>query len=172
MSADAAGDGEALGAGVEEESPKLAPSDFLAATSTIAAVDKSPLDVMSNTLCLKLGRFGVEECSVTIFEGAAGETAPQGQGQRGEGGPRATRPSSAKGNAAGTPARKATGGRRREGNEGEATANPQDAQIEPKDTKTQSSGDNKDTKRRHQRYKANPITSKPKIQYKAQRSTN
>jgi hypothetical protein len=84
MSADATGDGEALGAGVEEESPKLAPSDLLAATSTIAAVDKSPLGVMSNTLCLKLGRFGVEECPGAIFEGDQGGIARQGQGQRGE----------------------------------------------------------------------------------------
>src|ERR1700738_1951236 len=81
MSADASGDGEALGAGVEEESPKLAPSDLLAATSTIVAVDKSPLGVMSNTLCLKLGRFGVEECSGAIFEGEEGGTARQGQGR-------------------------------------------------------------------------------------------
>jgi hypothetical protein len=77
MSADATGDGEALGAGVEEESPKLAPSDLLAATSTIAAVDKSPLGVMSNTLCLKLGRFGVEEGPGAIFEGDQGGTARQ-----------------------------------------------------------------------------------------------
>jgi len=94
MSADAAGDGKALGAGVEEESPKLAPSDLLAATSTIAAVDKSPLGVMSNTLCLKLGRFGVEECPGAIFE-----ANPKDAGQR---------------------SKKASEGRRREGDEGES----------------------------------------------------
>ena len=94
MSADAAGDGKALGAGVEEESPKLAPSDLLAATSTIAAVDKSPLGVMSNTLCLKLGRFGVEECPGAIFE-----ANPKDAGQRGK---------------------KASEGRRREGDEGKS----------------------------------------------------
>jgi hypothetical protein len=100
MSADAVGDGEALGAGVEEESPKLAPSDLLAATSTIAAVDKSPLGVMSNTLCLKLGRFGVEECPGAIFE-----ANPKDAGQRGKGRPRATRQEGQR--------RAKTGGRRR-----------------------------------------------------------
>jgi hypothetical protein len=91
MSADAAGDGEAVGAGVEEESPKLAPSDLLAATSTIAAVDKSPLGVMSNTLCLKLGRFGVEECPGVIFEANpkdAGLTRQEGQRRATTGGRR------------------------------------------------------------------------------------
>jgi hypothetical protein len=78
------------------------PADLLAATSTIAAVDKSPLGVMSNTLCLKLGRFGVEECPGAIFE-----ANPKDAGQRGK---------------------KASEGRRREGDEGEAATTHKDGQ--------------------------------------------
>ena len=115
MSADAAGDGEALGAGVKEESPKLAPSDLLVATSTIAAVDNSPLGVISNTLCLKLGHFEVEECPGAIFE-----ANPKDAEQRSEGRPRATRQEGQR--------RANTGGRTREGDEGEAVTAHKDGQ--------------------------------------------
>lgn len=61
MLANAIGNGGSLSVGVEKESLKLAPLNLLVATSTIAVVDKSPLDVMSNILYLKLGCFRVEE---------------------------------------------------------------------------------------------------------------
>lgn len=47
--------------GVEEESPKLVASNLVVANSTITAIDRFPLSVISNTLCLKLRHFWVEE---------------------------------------------------------------------------------------------------------------
>lgn len=58
---------EGMDIGVEEESPKLAASDLVVVKSNIAAEEGSPLCVMSNTLSLKMGCFGVEEVAGGIL---------------------------------------------------------------------------------------------------------